>query len=89
MTGPTNIAASVKARLLNAARAQKSDFQQLLLRYALERLLYRIQLSIYKERFVLKGAMLFHLWLGQQELRVTRDVEFVEKLVIDSKSDII
>ncbi|MGE3724520.1 MAG: nucleotidyl transferase AbiEii/AbiGii toxin family protein [Candidatus Sericytochromatia bacterium] len=39
--------------------------------------LYRIQLSIYKEHFVLKGAMLFHLWLGQQELRVTRDVDLL------------
>ncbi len=31
----------VKARLLNLAHVQKSDFQQLLMRYALERLLSR------------------------------------------------
>lgn len=77
MTTGKNPAASVKARLLNLAHAQKADFQQLLMRYALERLLYRLEQSPYQERFVLKGAMLFHIWLDQQDLRVTKDLDLL------------
>jgi hypothetical protein len=35
-------AASVRARLLNAAREQNEDFNRLLVRYFNERLLYRL-----------------------------------------------
>lgn len=50
-------AASVHDRLLAAARASDSDFNLLLSRYALERFLYRISASRYKDRFLLKGAL--------------------------------
>lgn len=36
-----DLAASVRARLLNIAKAQGSDFNQVLVRFALERMLYR------------------------------------------------
>ena len=36
---PRNVGASVRARLLDRARAERSDFQILLTRYAIERLL--------------------------------------------------
>jgi hypothetical protein len=39
---PTNTAASAKQRLLNRARAKKEDFNLLLTKFALERVLYRI-----------------------------------------------
>jgi hypothetical protein len=39
--GP-NVAASVRARLLNVAKAQGVDFDQVLVRFALERILYRM-----------------------------------------------
>jgi hypothetical protein len=39
-----NLEASVRKRLANLAQAQKEDFQQLLSRYARERLLYRLRL---------------------------------------------
>lgn len=77
MTTGKNPAASVKARLLKLAHVQKADFQQLLMRYALERLLYRLEQSPYQERFVLKGAMLFYIWLDQQDLRVTKDLDLL------------
>lgn len=77
MKAGKNPAASVKAKLLNLAHAQKADFQQLLMRYALERLLYRLEQSPHQERFVLKGAMLFHIWLDQQDLRVTKDLDLL------------
>ena len=59
---PRNIGASVRARLLDRARTAKTDLQILLMRYALERLLYRLSASDLRERFVLKGAMLFAIW---------------------------
>jgi hypothetical protein len=74
----TNTAASVKQRLLNRARAQKEDFNLLLTKYALERVLYRISQSPYKEIFVLKGALLFELWTEQTH-RPTRDADFLSQ----------
>jgi hypothetical protein len=74
----TNTAASVKQRLLNRARAQREDFNLLLTKYALERVLYRISQSPHKDTFVLKGALLFELWTEQTH-RPTRDADFLSK----------
>jgi type I restriction enzyme S subunit len=71
----TNVAASVHARLMNRSRQTGEDFQFLLQRYGAERLLYRLGLSPYRDRFVLKGAMLFALW-GGSVYRATRDLDF-------------
>lgn len=73
---PRNMGASVRARLLDRARAERSDFQILLTRYALERLLYRLSVCMYRDRFVLKGAMLFATWIADP-LRPTRDLDFL------------
>jgi hypothetical protein len=59
---PKNIAVSVRARLLEASRRRNVEFQQILSEFAIERLLYRLGISPYAERFVLKGAMLFKVW---------------------------
>lgn len=47
-----NVGASVRARLLHRARTEKTDFQILLTRDALERLLYRRSVSDQRDRFV-------------------------------------
>ena len=57
-----NMGASVRARLLNIAKERNQPFDLLLTRYALERLLYRLSTTKYRERFVLKGAMLLTTW---------------------------
>jgi hypothetical protein len=44
-----NPGASVRARLLNRAKADKVEFQLLLTRFALERLLYRLSISPYRD----------------------------------------
>ena len=75
---PTNTAASVKQRLLNRARAKKEDFNLLLIKYALERVLYRIGQSQHRDVFVLKGALLFELWTDQPR-RPTRDADFLSQ----------
>jgi hypothetical protein len=53
----TNVAASVRQRLLNLARDRKEDFGLLLTKYALERLLFRISQSEHKTAFILKGSV--------------------------------
>ena len=73
---PANIAASVKQRLLNKARAEGQLFDVLLIRFALERLLYRLAKSRHRDRFILKGGMLVTLWL-EDDNRVTRDIDFL------------
>ena len=50
-----NVAASVRARLLNRARETKQDFNLVLTRYAIERLLYRISISKHADQFLLKS----------------------------------
>jgi predicted nucleotidyltransferase component of viral defense system len=71
-----NIAASVRERLYQLAQKRGEDVQLMLTRYGLERLLYRLGQSSYRDRFVLKGAMLFSLWGGEM-YRATRDVDFL------------
>ena len=71
-----NIAASVRARLLNRARETKQDFNLVLTRYAIERLLYRISISQHADQFLLKGALLFDLWFDIPH-RPTRDADFL------------
>src|SRR5262249_35860751 len=60
----TNVAASVRDRLLNRSRQTGEDFQFLLQRYAAERLLYRLGQAAHRDRFVPAGTMLFALWDG-------------------------
>ncbi|MDR0776882.1 MAG: nucleotidyl transferase AbiEii/AbiGii toxin family protein [Azonexus sp.] len=71
-----NVAASVRARLLNKARGEKLDFNLLLTRYALERMLYRLSVSDQCAQFLLKGAMLFDLWFDVPH-RPTHDVDLL------------
>jgi hypothetical protein len=71
-----NLAQSVQHRLLNKARERKEDPNLVLIRYALERLLHRLGRSRHKDRFVLKGAMLFAAWTGQLH-RPTRDLDLL------------
>jgi predicted nucleotidyltransferase component of viral defense system len=67
---------SIQARLLNHARKQALDYNRVLERYALERFLYRLSQSPYSERFVLKGAMMMGVWLGE-DIRPTRDADLL------------
>ncbi len=72
----SDFAASVRARLLNVAKAENVDFNQVLVRFALERILYRLSLSGHSDRFLLKGALLFTLWYAMPH-RATRDADLL------------
>jgi hypothetical protein len=59
---PRNLEASVRDRLTHHARTNADNVQLVLTRYAIERLLYRLSVPPHRDRFILKGAMLFSLW---------------------------
>jgi predicted nucleotidyltransferase component of viral defense system len=71
-----NIDASVRQRLLNLSRERNEDFNLILTRYAVERFLYRLSKSEHSDKFVLKGAMLTAIWIGEMH-RPTRDLDLL------------
>lgn len=73
---PANRARSIKDRLLNLSRSEGRVFDVVLVRFGLERLLYRLSQTRHRDRFVLKGGLLVTVWLDDDN-RVTRDADFL------------
>lgn len=71
-----NTAASVRAKLKNKATEKGVEFQNLLVRFGNERLLYRLSRSAYEKSFLLKGAALFAVWMGEPH-RPTQDMDLL------------
>ena len=71
-----NLGASVRARLLQISKEKGQNFDLILTRYAIERLLYRLAQSRHADRFVLKGAMLLMTWFDEP-FRGTRDLDLL------------
>ncbi len=67
---------SVQARLLNYSRKHEVNHNHTLTRYGIERLMYRLARSPHADQFVLKGAMLFVLWLEDLH-RPTQDLDLL------------
>ena len=72
----TNVADSIRARLLNSARGGGTEFELYLVRYACERFLYRLGNSDFRGKCILKGATLLALWM-KEPYRATRDVDLL------------
>ena len=73
---PKNLPASVRQKLANLARERNVDFGLILVKYGLERILFRLSRSRHHDDFILKGALLFELWT-EQRYRPTRDAAFL------------
>ncbi len=73
---PKNIAASIQARLLQRSRELNVEHQLTLARFGGERLLYRLSKSEFADRFIVKGAALLLLWMGEAT-RPTKDVDLL------------
>ena|SRR5215831_8363370 len=71
-----NMGASVRSRLLNLSKQRSQPLQLLLTYYALERFLYRLSRTEYRNRFILKGAILLTKWF-EDPLRPTKDLDFL------------
>ena len=74
--GPRNLAASVANRLRQRSRQLGEDHQYVLMRYGVERLMYRLSQSRYAEDFIVKGAMMFLVWAGTP-YRPTKDLDLL------------
>lgn len=74
-----NVAASVRQRLLNHARAEGRPFNEVLQYFALERFLYRLGRSPFCRQFVLKGALMLTVWQSPVP-RPTRDIDLLGRL---------
>ena len=70
------LAQSVQVRLARHAKDIGVDPNLVLTRYAVERFLYRLSRSPHAEQFVLKGALLLLVWLGEA-IRPTRDADLL------------
>ena len=81
----TNVADSVRQRLLNEARSSGRPFNELLQYFAMERFLYRLSRSPHAGRFVLKGALVLASW-GVFPGRPTKDIDFLGHLRNDVDS---
>lgn len=87
MTEP-NYAQSIKARLLNMADGDNKKYQQLIVRFFHERLLFRLSKSEYRERFILKGGALLYAF---EEFipRPTLDIDFMGRRIDNDKVNIL
>lgn len=73
---PCDVGAAVRAHLQRISRERGEDHQNVLLRYANERFLFRLSQSTHASQFVLKGAALFTIWNGNPH-RATRDIDLL------------
>ena len=74
--GERNPSASLQQKLRNHAKATGEDVALVLVRYLNERFLYRLSISPYRDRFVLRGATLFTVW-DKEPHRATRDIDLL------------
>lgn len=80
-----NTGASVRRRLLNKAREEGRGLQELMQYYAMERFLYRLSVSPYADKFVLKGAPLLRLWQAPLA-RPTMDIDMLGRVGNDEQN---
>lgn len=82
-----NIHQSVKDRLKNLARSSGRDYNFVSIQYMHERFLARLEQSAYKERFILKGALLL-LAYDISRVRPTKDIDFLGNHLSNQSDDI-
>ena len=73
---PRGLPASIQTRLVRHAKQIGMDPNFVLTQFAVERFLYRLSRSPHVDRFVLKGALLMLVWLGET-VRPTRDADML------------
>ena len=74
---------SIKAKLKNIAVKEGKQFDYLLTLYLIERLLYRISISKYADKFILKGGVLLYIVL-EEKARAIKDIDMLARQVNNS-----
>lgn len=82
---PTNVAASIRQKLLNLSHSQGRPFDEVLQFYAMERFLYRISLSEHNDKLILKGALMLIAWQAPSS-RPTADLDFLGRHANDPEA---
>lgn len=82
-----NMAASIRAKLLNLAKKERINFDQVLLLYLQERLLYRLSKSQYRDNFYLKGGLLI-LSITNFKTRPTKDADFLARHISNNLDEV-
>lgn len=82
-----DVAASVRGRLLNIAKNERRSFDSVLLLYMQERLLYRLSVSEFSSKFILKGGLLMFM-LTEYKGRPTKDIDLLAQQISNDKEDI-
>lgn len=72
----TDYGKSMQKKVLNLSRDRGISNEKMLIKYILDRLLYRISISEYLDNFILKGSSLAYVFL-QEYSRVTRDIDLL------------
>lgn len=80
-------AISVKDRLKKQAVSSGKSMQEALIAYGLERTVYRLSISQYKERFTLKGGIFLYALFDGEFARVTRDIDLLARNMSNSAED--
>lgn len=82
-----NSVASIKDRLKNKSRETGRTLQELFTLYGLERTIYRLSISRYRENFVLKGGIfLYALYRGNYP-RSTTDIDLLAQRISNAEAD--
>lgn len=74
-----NLPASIHQRLLNLARERNRPLNELLQYYAIERFLYRLGNSKFRQQFILKGGQMLKVW-NAPLARPTIDIDLLGKV---------
>lgn len=80
-------AMSVKDRLKNFAIASGKTFQEVLTTYGLERTVFRLSVSEYKDCFTLKGGIFLYALFGGEFARATSDIDLLAKNMPNNAED--
>ena len=83
-----NVDASVRQRLFNLSKEQGRDFQSVLKLYFLERFLYRLSISRYRDSFLLKGALLFFARAEPEARPFTRPTKDIDLEALAMEPDL-
>lgn len=80
--------ASVKDRLKNQSKETGKTLQELYTVYGLERTIYRLSISKYKDNFTLKGGIFLYAVFEGNYARATTDIDFLAQKISNEIGDV-
>ena len=72
------LSASIRQQLKMLSEKRKRPFDEILRYYAMERFLYRLSISVYTQKFFLKGGLMLKVW-DSMDHRATMDIDLLAR----------